>query len=201
MATKIDIYNNALVGWLGVDRIDSLGTGGKPKRVLDVAYPFIKLSTITAHDWHSASKRVSIDQADTDPAFGWERQFPVPADSLKVWHIVADNEPSRPFKEEGGFILTNAWSPLPVRYVYDVDETKMEPMLADCISVGLASRCCIKLTRDEGLQRRLAQTYADMLQDAKTSDSQTGTRDRSHQETIAGGRHTGLYAPHVSMPE
>lgn len=64
---------------------------------------------LTKLPWHFAVKRAELTQSSTDPTFGFDYQFDVPTDCLRLlMHDTEDNTETEPtWKREGAYILTN----------------------------------------------------------------------------------------------
>lgn len=121
MASQTGICNLAMRK-LGAARITSIDDGTEQSNILLDIYDSCLEAELSAHPWTFASTRVKIPADAVAPAFGWARAFPKPVDFLKMIEVGQDwcfyrSERAPLFAVEGKSILTDAASPLSIRYV------------------------------------------------------------------------------------
>jgi hypothetical protein len=106
----------------------------------------------------------------TAPAWGWQYQFALPGDLLRLLQV-GETGATLPHEYEGGRVLANV-SPLAVRYVADVDESLWDPALVDAMTWRMAMALAYPTTASAAVADRMAQEYARRLQRAKSIDGQ-----------------------------
>lgn len=134
-------------------------------------------------DWNFALKRVKLPEDTAKPAFGWQHQFTLPADCLRVLPLTNSGLPEgQPvmFEVEGGKILTDACGPLPVRYVYRAEEYDRYPAtFVTALSAKLATKMAHWLTGKSNYVQIASGLYQDAMNKAWLSDAIQGTVPRA----------------------
>ena len=86
MASVVDICNGAL-NQLGASTILSLTEDSKNARLSNARYTQVRDAVFRSHPWNCLQKRVQL-ATDTDtPAWGFTKQYTLPADCLSLIHI------------------------------------------------------------------------------------------------------------------
>lgn len=164
-SSKTDIAARALskLGQPRVPNIDTTDT--KPARVLRNMWDSVRDAMLQAYPWKFALGRVQISADGAAPAWGWARQFTVPADYLAMVEIKG----KPPYSVEGGRILTNADAPLYIRYIKRVTNTgEFHPLFCEALSSRLAYEACEEITQSttkkqaalQDLNMAIGQAYA-----------------------------------------
>lgn len=178
MALPVDICNMALVR-LGQPRISSIDPpytdpDGLPSK-LGFFFPLLRDAELREHPWTFAKKRTLLAEDTNAPAFGYDHQFRLPADFIRLttdrpegWHI------------EGRFILTDDEAPLELTYIGNgVDFT--DPMF------NVALSCKIALA---------------IAEDVTTSTSKKAACDNDYEKAIARAKATNaIEVPAKQPPE
>ena len=87
MATsEVEIANSALRK-IGADRIASLNEDNKRARLCKDAIPLLRQEVLRSHPWNFAIDRIPLAQLTTTPAGGFDFEYALPADVLRVLHI------------------------------------------------------------------------------------------------------------------
>ncbi len=152
MSGQVDILNRALrkIGERSITSIDD------PGKVADVCRTFwdgqldIELAK---YDWNFARARAMLPALASAPAFGYQYQYELPPDNLRVlqvglpWPgvvrggIVAGN--NQPYQIEGGKVLTNIGPALTLIYTRRVTDTARFPALfVEVLACALAAEMC-----------------------------------------------------------
>lgn len=171
MASKISIVNMALVK-LGADPLTSLEEDNDRAVLAEQLYESTRDAVLEAAPWRFATKRVELAKSATDPAFGFDSQFALPSDSLRI--LETDNN-RIPWQIENGFLMTNRGS-VKVRYIFRVvDENKFSPLFIEAFAERLAAEFAMGVTGKPNL-KQLHQDLSDKkVKEARTMDSQAGT--------------------------
>jgi hypothetical protein len=175
--SSVAIVNMALLP-LGVRPITAMDDGSKAATLANAIFDTERDATLAAHEWNFAITRVALARSATDPAFGWEAQFPLPADSIRVLSVDPDVE----YRIEGRAILTNATA-LSVRYLRRVTSpTEMSDVFKSVLAQRLRWKMAYALTEQVGIVDREARAYEALLGEARTLDAQEGS-----VEDVTGG--------------
>lgn len=138
------------------------------------------------HPWNFAQKRTNIADSDGTPAFGFDNQYPLPTDYLRLIAIGSDSTnifvgmpvpsipSSLPYRVESGVdgalsVLTDEGPPLFVLYGATVeDPTRFDPSFVDALAAWMAyqmSSMSVSTTKQE-----LLQDYLLAIREAKKAD-------------------------------
>jgi hypothetical protein len=160
VASTIDICNQALIK-AGAATITSLNDGTKAANTLNAIYAIKRDAELAAHPWTFAIKRAQIPASATAPDHGWDYAYPLPSDFLALVevgdnYVFYDNSSGTDpqaggplFAVEGGSILTDATSPLKIRYIYRVTAPGLfSPLFVESFACRLAAELCESLTQN-----------------------------------------------------
>lgn len=154
MASEIQIANRALTK-LGAARIISFDDDNKQGRAIKSCFYDLRDDELRSHRWSFAMKRTSLPADSAAPAYGYQKQYTLPADFLRL-DMVNDEYPSaimdnyigaewNDWTMEGGKILTNFDAPLKLRYIAKITD----PSLWDVnFREALACRIAAELAED-----------------------------------------------------
>lgn len=172
MASVVQIANLALTK-LGAARITDMADNTRNARVMNAIYEAKRDAELAAHPWTFAIKRAQIPALSTAPAFQWARQYPLPTDYLRLVQIGEDftfyDSDSGPlFQVEGNAILTDAVSPLNVRYVYRVTSTGIfSPLFVEALACRMAAEGCEEITQNAAKQEGLWMQHRMAIREAR----------------------------------
>lgn len=137
--TETAICNLAL-GHLGEGPISSINDDTTAARACLLHFEPCRDATLRAHRWNFAVERVKLDDA-TAPAFGWDYQFDLPSDCLRVLEVNGSEEGdliSEPWVVEGRKLLTDAYSANVVYVKQITDVTLFDPLFVEAFALRLA---------------------------------------------------------------
>jgi hypothetical protein len=137
---------------------------------------------LVQHPWNFAIRRALLNAHGGAPAFGWNRQYQLPADCLR-WLPPAEGDQDWFAGEcEGGFILTNAEAPLPCRYIgLACEVSKWSPGFAYAMEGYLAEALAEPVTQSESISARMEQRAEYWARQAKRIDGlETGRARRGN---------------------
>jgi hypothetical protein len=177
MAAEVDIVNRAL-SKLGEALITSLDDKVKAARLASAMYETVRDTVISAHAWGFARARTEITPLDEKPAFGWERQYLLPTDCLRVleagpWPgpVMLDliRGDTRAWELEGRNLLTNLGPVLRLVYLRRVtDVAYFPPSFVEALACKLAVEMAEGLAAS-GSKREMAWREYDLaIKQAKT---------------------------------
>lgn len=176
MASQVEICNQALTK-AGAARIVSLNDDTESARVLSAIYNVKLEAELAAQPWTFAIKRVQLPASSTAPLFGWARQFPAPADYLAMVevgedYVFYDTDAGALFQLEGSdaglVVLTDAGSPLNIRYIRKVTTPGLYPALfVEAFACRLAAEICERLTQNLSKRQAAWEERKQALRDAR----------------------------------
>lgn len=115
--TQAGIVNQALAMLGSTARIQSIDDDKPVARHAKAAWDLQVRELLADHPWNFALARVLLNAAGEVPAFGYDRQFALPADCLRWLPPSVDEAEWFDAVQEGDALLTNEAAPLPVRYI------------------------------------------------------------------------------------
>ena len=181
MASVIQVANRALTK-LGSARITSLDDDVKSARALKSCFDDVRDDELRAHRWSFALKRTSLAALSTAPSFGYQYQYQLPADFLKL-DMVDDrfpqvtmdnyvNEELVDYVLEGGLLLTDIAAPLKVRYLAQVtDPNGWDPNFREALACRLAAELAEDLTQSNQKRQLAWEEYKQAISRAVRSNA------------------------------
>lgn len=176
MASKVSIANRALAK-LGEERILLLTDDVKAARTLNGMFDDVRDAELRRARWKFAIKRDGLPALVAAPAWGYQRQFPLPADYLAMvqvndFYIPNGGKFKAPYSIEAGHILTDYDAPLKLRYISRVENSGLfDPLFVEVLACKLAMESCETLTQSETKYARCAEAYKFALQEAVRQDA------------------------------
>ena len=159
MASVVDICNGAL-NQLGATTILSLTEDSKNARLCNARYTQVRDSLFRTHPWNCLQKRVEI-AADTDtPAWGFTKQYTLPADCLRLLRIL---DYDLDHKVEGR------------KYVARItDPNEYDELLRETLSAALGADIAYGVTSSNPVAKNMYELFQDKLRDARFVDATEG---------------------------
>ena len=107
--SELTIANMAL-SRAGANRIDAVDDTTEEGKQIGIHYEQTRNALLRSFAWRFASGRVALDEDSSSPAFGWDNQFDLPDDFLKLVGVFEDNGTIKnftvgSFKLEGALLL------------------------------------------------------------------------------------------------
>lgn len=137
-------------------------------------YDQVRRATLRAYPWRCAWTLAQIAASTTAPPFMYGQAYPFPPDCLRVVGIADDTEWSEEaWDVAGNQILTDIAAPIDLVYVRDLqDPVAMDPLLVECIGLGVGAAIAVKLTGSIDKRDDLLKIYSAKLSTARLADSQ-----------------------------
>lgn len=186
MASDIEIANRALVK-LGSDTITDFLDSTKAARTINSMYAIVRDAELRAGRWNFAMKRTSLPALADAPAWGYDRQFQLPADFLAVdmindtymGHVQLGtdyrNGENLPYAVEGRVILCNFDAPLKFRYTARItDPAVFDPLFVEAFACKLAEEAAEALTQSRGKRELAMIQYKTAIRKARAKDAMEG---------------------------
>jgi hypothetical protein len=176
MASQVEIVNRALLK-LGGNPITSISDNSQAARVMSGLWETVRKSEMTKRYWTFALSRAALAALGTPPDWGYDLQYQLPVDYLKIVqvhdifippsfqdYVNADNSP---YSIEGKRILTDFGAPLKIRYVRDVtDPGEFDPLFAEVMASKLAYEACYAITQSLQGREQMDRDYNRAIRDA-----------------------------------
>lgn len=144
-------------------------------------YPLARDFVTGDFAWTCAVRRRTLTAVSDVPPFGWQRQFTIPVDCLRVLPLtdtgMRDGRPV-PYEVEGRIILTNAQAPLKVRYIRQLtNAAEIDDQLAMAISLYLGFLLAKPVTGSDSKRQEMLALYERFKRDARMVDSKRSQLD------------------------
>ncbi len=158
-------------------------------------YEQVRDALLRSHSWRFATGRAELS-GRTDYDLGWDNQFDLPTDFMRMKRISEDNvtrknTPYSSYQIEGQKLLTNDGS---VRIVYIkkiIDETKFDSLFVEVFVLSLAVKLAMPISQNNVMRRELQEELMFLLRKTRTIDKQeTNTIYRDEIPTWNDGRRT-----------
>lgn len=175
MASQTGICNIAMRK-LGAARITSIQDGTEQANILLDIYDSCLDAELAAHPWTFASTRALIPADAVAPPFGWARTFPKPKGFLKMIEVGdhwvfyrSDRGPL--FTVEGNAILTDASSPLRIRYVQRMTNPgDLVPLFVQSFACRLAAESAEAITQNLSKREQAWNEWKESIRLAKRTN-------------------------------
>jgi len=198
--SETDICNQALAH-LGEKRISSLDDDTASARACHLAYPGARDELLREHRWNFAQSRAILTPEAEVPLFGWEYQYPLPADCLRALEVngsEAGDVTTDPWIIEGRKLLSNATG---VNLVYMRQVTNVA-QFDNLFSEALALKVAVKISETiRGTTGKTSELLAQLAQLvkplARRIDANEGKRRKglvTMNSYILGARRGGSIA-------
>lgn len=173
MADKLAIYNQA-IALLGEMPIASLANTGKACVLLSVVYDYVRDNLLRDHPWNFAITRDTLSPFSTSPTWGYDYQFSVPSDCLKILEI----ENVTDYTIENNYILCDD-DEINVKYIYrNTNTCQYDSKFIEVLAAALAAEICYNLTANSSREQGLREHFKLLLAGAKAVDGQeNGARE------------------------
>ena len=181
-ASDVAIANLALTK-IGDLRITSLSENTKPAREVNAVYTMLRDKLQRRFVWNFCKARVELAALSDAPAFGYNYQYQLPSDCLRVLQVgeffpppsLADyvGGSSAEYAIEGRRILTNDDGPIYLRYLQRVeDPTQFDVTFDAAFAALIAMNVCDALAQGSGTRLEQAKAdYKDSIRDAVVANA------------------------------
>ena len=170
MASIVQICNGAL-NQLGASTILTLTEDSKNARLCNARYENVRDAVFRHHPWNCLLKRLQLAADSEAPAWGFTKQFTLPADCLRLIRIL---DYDSDYVVEGRKILSNS-STMKILYISRVtDPNEYDELLREVLSAALAADIAYAVTSSNPVAQQMYQLYQEKLKDARFVDSTEG---------------------------
>lgn len=176
MSVSVTKLCNRALQRLGAARISDITDDNRNGRACNTCYDSLRRMELRNHNWRFSIQRVILAPLVAAPAFGFNYQFPVPADYIKLMKPVLDTgvpDPLCDWEYEGGNILTNNdGDTLDFRYVADItDVAKFDPNFFEGLAMMMAYQMCEEITQSNSKQQLILADYDRAMTQARKNNA------------------------------
>ena len=135
-------------------------------------------------------ERASLAQLSSTPDFGFDYEYQLPSDCLRVWATDIEPEQGWVWQIEGGKLRTNADSVYILYIKREDDPTKYSAGFYDLMATRMAAELAYSIAKDKTLAGNMWDLYNYKLRDARVQDGQEGTTPRLECNDLINVRYT-----------
>ena len=170
--TSIVNMSLARIGATRINDFDTPDAGSSVNaRHCKTHYEQTRDALLRSFEWSFATKRVALSVETATPAYGYDYQFALPADYLRMISsdILDDNDDTKDiFKLENGKFLTDE-SAVYIKYIYKVtDPAKFDPLFTEVLVLQLAMKLVMPIAQDKVLRREIFDELNFLMSRART---------------------------------
>lgn len=171
----IDLCNRAL-DEIGEESITALSDSSLAARKCNRHYTKMRDEVLRAYPWTFAQARAQLAASGTTPAFGFNYQYQLPSDCLRVNNLFSSGmeemTEAGTWKKEGRLILTDETAPLYLVYTKrETDPVQYDPLFDAALVARLAATLAMVLTKSGSIQESQWAIYKQKLAEAQFADS------------------------------
>ena len=192
--SKTEVCNLA-VSWLGGKRMTSVDDDNtKEANLCRANYDLSRQAVLEEREWTFAVKRSQLTPLVETPLFGYQYKFLLPPDLLKTLNAYDPKHAN--LKEAPGIIhvieenyLYADIAMVNIRYMKDLTNTnRFSGLFTQALAAHIAANIAVSLTESAKQQERMFGLYDNKLNDASTSDSLQGSRERLETSQLENSR-------------
>jgi hypothetical protein len=173
MATSETSICNQALARLGSKRINALTDNSIEAIQARQHYEQTRDALLRSHYWNFAIARSELSPDAASPAFGWEYQYILPSDCLRVLGLRHGE-----YAIEGQRLLTRA-DQAKITYVRRVtDPAQFDPLFVEVLVLQLAVKMVMPLAQDKVLRQSLGGELAAVLGGARIINEVESAKDR-----------------------
>ncbi|MEE4688823.1 hypothetical protein V2K77_01910 [Pseudomonas alliivorans] len=189
MATAVSICSNALL-MLGAQTINDFTEPVDRAKLASNLYGTVRDDLLRDHPWNCTIKRAVLSPDATPPAFGYDQQFELPADCLRVLEV-GEGGVQIDYLLEGRTLLANT-TVLQLRYVYlNEIENTWDAGLVKLLTIAMAAAMAYPITQSAALQQTFEQKLEQAKRRARAIDGQEDPPQTLGNERLYASRFQG----------
>lgn len=191
MATAVSICSNALLT-LGAQTINDLEENSDRARLASNLYPSVRDDMLRSHTWNCAVKRLLLAPNVEKPAFGWQYQFNLPGDYLRVINATCGGH-SVDYRIEGQMLLANEAS-IELRYLFRNEvEATWDSALVKIMTMAMIAEMAYAITSSTSEAQARANALEYALRRARAVDGQEDPPETLGDFPLLAARHSGSW--------
>ena len=180
MPSLVDVCNRA-ISKVGGQPITALTDAKTAARAVNRCYEVTRDKLLRENNWNFAIKRAQIATDVATPTWGYDYQYSLPADCIRVISVdgytgvnealgqSGTQEPD--YAIEGQKILLSDDGPIKIRYVARIDDpNEMDEQFQECWAAYMSVEICEEITQSHTKKQQLIQEYMQLLREAKRGD-------------------------------
>lgn len=183
--SKVDIYNNALLG-VSKKFVSTVDDGTFESRTCNILWDQVLRRTLAAHNWSSCIKRVALDELSDAPNAGYEYQYQLPNDYVKVIKAYSSTDRDDFDFEwviEDGKLKSDE-SVLYIKYVFIPQNTEgLNAHVTDVLIWNLKMALCFPFTGDDNRERALRQEFEQVILPRARANDAMESREIEYEES------------------
>lgn len=166
--SKTNIFNMALAK-IGSTAISDPNSWAKGAEYCTIFYDQIRQEVLRSHAWNCATKRITLAEAASEPDFGYDYAYALPADCLFVRHL---SEEDYDWVVESGELLTDMEEAKAI-YTRDIDDPNdFDSLFVGALATRLAVEVVAAMKPQDGAKRQLLWgMYQAIKDEAKVADA------------------------------
>jgi len=166
--TNEGIVNLAL-HHLGNEPITSFDDQGKPGELARNSYAIHRDVLIRAFTWNCFVHRVSLSAAAESPLYQFANAYDMPSDWMRTLHV--NGQAYDDWNVEGRTLVTNAPSPIMMKYLRLTDVSTWDVMFKSCLAAKLAMYWSEPIVKSSTLTQAMTTLFVEELKQAISTDS------------------------------
>ena len=143
--------------------LNSLEEDSNLGRFMSSQFGLVRDELLASHVWACALTRKNVGKMTADPDFGYDYQYQLPSDCLRIIPPRVDGDPDAPlipFRREGRRILTNYKAPLPLNFVRRLtNPVDMDPLFARALGQYLGLLAAQRITGKESYFEKASRLF------------------------------------------
>ena len=173
--SDIDIASRALI-LIGAEPITSFTASSTEATVANAVYEDVVRTTLCSSRWRFATNQAQLNLLTNTPSGRYDRAHQLPADMLML-HAVTVSDAIIEYNVYGDKVFSNSSTNdiLIADYTFRALEADFPSYFTTALQFSLASSFALAIARDEQLANILETKGGQLLQQAKTLDSQQQT--------------------------
>lgn len=188
MASEVQVCNNALTT-IGEDSIVSLTDNSKAARLCNLQYEIQRDALLRQHLWNFAIERTSLPRLTTSPAFGFNNEFQLPSDFLRMVRTeFSDDIRPEKYRIEGRKLRTDS-DTVKIEYIRKViDPNEFDSLFIDLLASRLTVVLALPLTDSKSMLQNMSSLFVFKLSEARLADAQENGQDEFITNSWTGER-------------
>ena len=169
MSTAISICSAALL-MLGADEITSFDETSREAKLCASLYPTTRDELLQSYPWRFALGQATLGQLTSNPLFGYQYAYQLPADTLRVI-AVEDGAPYRLYENR----LYCDSPAVRIVYLFRPTEERLPAFFVRTLELKMAEILAVALHEDLNKSRMMEQKARDQMVRARSTDAQQQT--------------------------
>lgn len=176
--------------------LTSLDEDSNLGRFMASQFGYARDELLASHIWACAKTRVNVAKMSEAPAFGYDYQYQLPSDCLRIIPPRVDGNPTAPlipYIREGRRILTDYCAPLRLTYIRRVtNPAELDPLFARALGQYLGLLAAQRITGKESYFEKASRLFNQAIANAHQVNAlEIGTQPRYNNNDVLEARLAG----------